>query len=109
MSSSRLPSRWQSEERAVRAVQVAFDVGEEVQRILRREAAELGISPADRVRQLLGLPVARKPQRPRLTVSLTREDFVELAGRFGVDQSDHQSIRRLAAEQVIGQLQKRPY
>lgn len=99
-----LPSRWRREERAVRAVQVAFDVGEEVQLLLRREAAELGISPADRVRQLLGLAVARKPKRPRLTVSLTSEDFQELAGRFGVEQSDRRSIRRLAAEQVIKQL-----
>jgi hypothetical protein len=50
---SKLPDRWQKEQRTVKAVQIAFDVGEEVQYLIRREALDLAINPPDRIRQIL--------------------------------------------------------
>ncbi len=96
--------RWENEKKAVRAVQVAFDVGDEVNQRIRLEAAEQGINPPDRVRQILGLPSNRKPQRPRLTISLTEEDFRLLAERFSVDVDDRLKIRQVAAERLIRHL-----
>ena len=98
---TKLPDSWQKEQKAIKAIQIAFDVGEEVQHLIRREALDQSINPPDRVRQILGLPVSRKPIRPRLSISLSQEDFLLLAEKFAVDQNDHVAIRRLAAEKLI--------
>ena len=103
---SKLPPRWQKEQRAVKAVQIAFDVGEEVQYLIRREALDLAINPPDRIRQILGLPVNSKPVRPRLSISLSPEDFILLAEQFGVDPEDRIAIRHIAAEKLIQHLDK---
>lgn len=99
-----LPGKWQNEQRTVRAVQIAFDVGEEVQYQIRREALDLSINPPDRIRQILGLPVNNKPVRPRLSISLSPEDFLLLAETFDVDPSDRIAIRHLAAQRLIEHL-----
>jgi hypothetical protein len=100
----KLPGRWQAEQKTVKAVQIAFDVGEEVQYQIRREALDLSINPPDRIRQILGLPVNSKPVRPRLSISLSQQDFVLLAEEFGVDPNDRIAIRHLAAERLIQHL-----
>jgi hypothetical protein len=101
---SRLPKSWEKEQRAVKAVQIAFDVGAEVQHLIRREAVDQAINPPDRVRQILGLPVSNKPIRPRLSISLSPDDFLLLAQKFGVDPHDHVAIRNLAAQMLIQHL-----
>ena len=85
----------------MRAVQLAFDVGDEVNHQIRLEALEEGINPPDRVRQILGLPVNSKPVRPRLSISLSEVDFEMLAEKFSVLPSDRLRIRQLAAEKLI--------
>ena len=97
--------KWQKERQAVKAVQVAFDLGHEVSYLIRTEALEQGINPPDRIRQILGLPVSNKPIRPRLSISLTEEDFVHLATEFGVDPSDKLKIRQMAAEKLLEHLE----
>jgi hypothetical protein len=101
----KLPDRWTDENRTIKAVQVAFDVGEEVQQLIRREALERGINPPDRVRQILGLPVTTKPQRPRLSISLSEHDFHVLAEKFNLDDADRLAIRQVAAEKLIAHLE----
>jgi hypothetical protein len=103
---SNIPQRWQKEQRTVKAVQIAFDVGEEVQYLIRREALDLAINPPDRIRQILGLPVNSKPVRPRLSISLSPQDFILLAEQFGVDPEDRIAIRHIAAEKLIQHLAK---
>ena len=98
--------KWDGERQAVRAVQVAFDVGDEVSLLIRREALELSINPSDRVRQILGLSISRKPVRPRLSISLSESDFEQLAGQFGLSLDDRLGIRRMAAERLIEHLSK---
>ena len=94
-------SKWENEKKAVRAVQLAFDVGDEVNRKIRVEALEQGINPSDRVRQILGLPVNSKPVRPRLSISLSDEDFQTLGAIFGVPPDDRLKIRQIAAERLV--------
>lgn len=105
---SNLPHRWQKEHKVVKAVQMAFDVGEEVQYLIRREALDLSINPPDRIRQILGLPVNSKPVRPRLSISLSPQDFSLLAEQFGVDPEDRIAIRHIAAEKLILHLNLKP-
>ena len=49
--------KWDKEKKAAKAVQVAFDLGQEVSHHIRYEALEKGINPPDRIREILGLPV----------------------------------------------------
>ena len=100
--------KWDGERQAVKAVQVAFDVGDEVNLLIRREALEQSINPSDRVRQILGLPISRKPVRPRLSISLSESDFEQLAEQFGVPLEDRLGIRRMAAEKLIAHLTNQP-
>jgi hypothetical protein len=106
VKNQKLPNRWQNEQKTVKAVQIAFDVGEEVQYQIRREALDLAINPPDRIRQILGLPVNSKPVRPRLSISLSPQDFILLAEQFGVDPDDRIAIRHMAAEKLIQHLEK---
>ncbi len=96
--------KWEKEKSALRAVQLAFDVGDEVNHQIRLEALDQGINPPDRVRQILGLPVNARPQRPRLSISLSPLDFEMLAEAFDVDVSDRLRIRQLAAEKLIAHI-----
>ena len=97
----RTSRKWEKEKKAVRAVQLAFDVGDEVNYQIRLEALEEGINPPDRVRQILGLPVNSKPVRPRLSISLSDIDFEMLGETFNVSPTDRLRIRQLAAEKLI--------
>jgi hypothetical protein len=96
--------KWDKEKKAVKAVQVAFDLGEEVSHHIRLEALQKGINPPDRIREILGLAVNSKPVRPRLSISLTDDDFDSLAQSFGVSPNDRLRIRQYAAEKLIANL-----
>tara|TARA_R110002110_G_scaffold223539_1_gene437438 strand:+ start:207 stop:527 length:321 start_codon:yes stop_codon:yes gene_type:complete len=97
--------KWESERKAAKAVQVAFDLGHDVSYQIRSEALKRGINPPDRIREILGLPVNSKPVRPRLSISLTDIDFELLAEAFDVDVSDRLRIRQIAAERLIEHLE----
>jgi hypothetical protein len=101
-----MPEKWQKEAEAVKAVQVAFDLGEEIQEVIRREALEMGLNPSDRVRQILGLPVSRRAKRPRLSISLSSEDFTQLAGAYELNPADKLGLKREAAQALIDYVEK---
>jgi hypothetical protein len=98
---NQLPEKWKQEDRTIRAVQIAFDLEEKIQRSIRQEALDLGINPSDRIRQILGLTMIRKPKRLRLSISLSDEDFVELAEQFNIDVNDRVKLKHYAAEQLV--------
>jgi hypothetical protein len=99
VSISRKPVRWKGSDEALRAVQVAFDVEQAVLEAVRAAAYQNNLSTSDQIRRLLALPTARRPVRPRLTVSLNAEDYAMLADRFGLDREDRLAIKeRVAAE-----------
>lgn len=97
----KLPKKWQTEKNATKAVQVAFDLGERVQKAIRQEALDENVSPTDRVREILGLSVTRKPQRLRLSISLVEQDFKILAERFDLPEDDRLTIKQRAAEAIV--------
>lgn len=96
-----MPEKWQSEQRAVKATQVAFDVGEEVQYELRLEALKLGVTPSERIRQVLGLPTGTRAKRPRLSISLSEDDFASLAQNYDINDEDRIEIKKRAAQILI--------
>ncbi|KPQ28980.1 hypothetical protein [Marinobacter halophilus] len=93
---------WSKEEQAVQAVQLAFDLSNDIQRAFRVSAALQDMSTADMVRKVLQLPYRRARARPRLTVTLKDEDFELLAQKYRLDPQDRAAIRHRVAEELQG-------
>ena len=91
---------WKSETKAIKATQVAFDISTEAQKRLKLKAIHNDLSPSDQMRQILGLP-SKKPIRPRLTISLSADDYVILAEHYGLNPDDKLAIKERAAEEII--------
>lgn len=101
MNHRKVPEKWQSSVKAVKAVQVAFDMDEKVQKEIRKAAVEASLSPSDQIRLILGLPVHKKPKRPRLTVSLSHEDYQTLAEKYQLDADQQLEIKRKLMDELI--------
>lgn len=99
--SKALPKKWQASDKAMRAVQVAFYVDEQVQNKIRHDACIKGISPSDMIRSITQLPVSSPPKRPRLTASLNQDDYQVLAERYGLDPTDTLEIKRHVMQELI--------
>ena len=95
-------SRWQQEQNAIKAVQVAFDIPAEAQKVIKQEALTNNLNPPDQIRKILGLSYNKKPVRPRLTVTLKDEDFEVLAARYGLDPKDKAAIKEKVVEELVG-------
>ena len=101
MKGRSLPSRWQSAQPALKAVQVAFDVSETVLMAVRQAAFDANLSNSDQIRVVLELPITRQAKRPRLTVSLSPEDYQLLGKRYKLDPSDHLAIKERVNAELI--------
>jgi hypothetical protein len=101
MTVPRKPARWQKSDEALRAAQIAFDVEAAVLEVVRRAAFEHNLSASDQIRCILGLSVSRRPKRPRLTVTLTPEDYAALAARYGLDARDRLAIKERVTQELI--------
>ncbi|WP_211244968.1 hypothetical protein [Thalassotalea mangrovi] len=101
MSDRKIPNKWQSGVNALKAVQVAFDMDEKVQKTIRKTAVDAGLSPSDQIRLILGLPVNKRPKRPRLTVSLNEQDYQILAEKYGLAVDDQLEIKRKLMDELI--------
>ncbi|WP_371376928.1 hypothetical protein [Thalassotalea aquiviva] len=101
MNNRKVPDKWQSNVKAVKAVQVAFDMDEKVQKMLRKAAVEANLSPSDQIRNILGLPVNKKPKRPRLTVSLSLDDYQLLGEKYNISPDKQLEIKRKLMEELI--------
>ncbi|WP_448548395.1 hypothetical protein [Thalassotalea fusca] len=99
--SRKLPEKWQSNVKAVKAVQVAFDIDEKIQLEIRKEALESGLSPSDKIREILDLPINKRPKRPRLTVSLSPDDYVLLAEKYQLEPEQQLEIKRKLMDDLI--------
>jgi hypothetical protein len=100
MTTNKIPERWKRSDKAVKAVQVAFDASEELSRKIRVAASRNGISASDQIRQIVGLPIASRPKRPRLTVSLSEKDYELLAKRYKMKQVNKQEIKTKVMEEL---------
>jgi len=99
--SRKVPDKWQSSVKAAKATQVAFDMDEKVQLEIRKEALEDGLSPSDKIRDILGLPINRRPKRPRLTVSLSQDDYLVLAEKYQLQADQQLEIKRKLMDDLI--------
>jgi len=93
--------KWESSLKAVKAVQVAFDMDEKIQLAIRKEALEAGLSPSDQIRDILGLPTNKRPKRPRLTVSLAPADYEVLAKKYDLSPEQQLEIKRKLMDDLI--------
>lgn len=84
-----------------RAVQVAFDVEDAVMGAVRSAAFHNDLSNADQIRHLLGLPIATRTRRPRLTVSLNAQDYELLARRYGVSADQRLTIKEKVTTELL--------
>lgn len=101
MTNRKVPEKWQSSIKAAKATQVAFDMDEKIQLAIRQEALTHGLSPSDQIRQILGLPINRRPKRPRLTVSLSGDDYLVLGEKYDIDPSQQLEIKKKLMEELI--------
>jgi hypothetical protein len=99
--SRKIPEKWQSNLKAIKAVQVAFDMDEKVQFEIRKQALEAGLSPSDQIRTILGLPTAKRPKRPRLTVSLSPIDYELLAEKYQLEADQQLEIKKRLMDDLI--------
>jgi len=99
--SRKLPEKWQSSVKAVKAVQIAFDMDEKIQLAIRTEALQAGLSPSDQIRDILGLPTNKRPKRPRLTVSLAPADYEVLALKYNLDAEQQLEIKRKLMDDLV--------
>ena len=99
--SRKTPEKWQSSIKAIKAVQVAFDMDEKIQLSIRKEALEAGLSPSDQIRNILGLPINKRPKRPRLTVSLAPDDYQLLAEKYQLNADQQLEIKKRLMDDLI--------
>ena len=97
----KIPEKWQSSVKAIKAVQVAFDMDEKIQLSIRKEALEAGLSPSDQIRDILGLPINKRPKRPRLTVSLAPDDYQLLAEKYQLNADQQLEIKKRLMDDLI--------
>ncbi len=97
----KVPDKWQSSVKAAKATQVAFDMDEKVQLEIRKEALEAGLSPSDKIRDILGLHTNKRPKRPRLTVSLSADDYQVLAEKYQLNADQQLEIKRKLMDDLI--------
>ncbi len=97
----KIPEKWQSSVKAIKAVQVAFDMDEKIQLSIRKQALEAGLSPSDQIRDILGLPLNKRPKRPRLTVSLAQSDYEILAQKYHLSADDQLEIKKKLMDDLI--------
>ena len=99
--SRKIPEKWQSSVKAVKAVQVAFDMDEKIQLAIRQQALEAGISPSEQIRDILGLPTNKRPKRPRLTVSLSPVDYELLAEKYNLSPEQQLEIKKKLMDDLV--------
>jgi hypothetical protein len=96
-----IPEKWSSSVKALKAVQVAFDMDEKIQLSIRKKALDAGISPSDQIRDILGLPINKRPKRPRLTVSLAPNDYQLLGEKYNLKAEQQLEIKRKLMDELI--------
>ena len=100
MNTKALPKKWQQSAKVVKAVQIAFDMDTKLQYSIRRSALDKGISPSEQIRHLLDLPTHTKPKRPRLTVSLSDDDYKQLGERYQIPSEQQLEIKKSVIEEL---------
>ena len=94
-------SKWQKQEKAAKATQVAFDVSESVHKYIQKSSVDLNLKSSDFIRKILGLEFKAKKVRPRLTLTLSDADYQILGDKFGIDANDHIAIKHAVTRMLV--------
>lgn len=100
-----IPLAWTKSDKNIRAVQVIFELEQEQFKVVRINAIEQNLSPSDYIRHVVGLP-RKKPIRPRLSISLSAEDYEILAGRYQLAADMKEKIRERIKEELVSATKK---
>lgn len=101
----KISGSWARSDKSIRAVQVIFELEQAHSRALRIKAIERDLSPSDYIRNIVGLP-RKKPIRPRLSISLSAEDYTVLAKRYKLKPDEKDKIREHMKEELIKVVKK---
>lgn len=101
----KVPKTWTKSDKSIRAVQVIFELEQAQSRALRISAIKQDLSPSDYIRDLVGLP-RKKPVRPRLSISLSEEDYKILSKRYKLKPDERNRIRERIKEELIEAVDK---
>lgn len=93
--------KWEKQEKAIRATQLAFDLSASVQKTIKKRAIDSDLTPSDKIRHILGLDVKSKKTRQRLSFYLNDEELALLAERYGLSEDDKITIKQRVAEELI--------
>lgn len=85
---------------AVKATQVAFQLEQHVAKIIHNLAVSGGLTTSSQIRKILGLSYS-PPKRPRLTVSLSEEDYKILAAKYSLNPENTMEIKREIMRELI--------
>ncbi|MCO7226894.1 hypothetical protein [Pleionea sp. CnH1-48] len=94
-------TKWQKQAEAAKATQVAFDVSESVHKFIQKCSVDDSLKPSDYIRKMLGLEYKQKKVRPRLTITLSQQDYEQLGELFQLDPTDHIAIKHAVAKRLI--------
>lgn len=92
--------KWNQDKKSVKATQIAFELEQQVARSIHELAAKEGLTPSSQIRKLIGLSFS-PPKRPRLTMSLSPEDYEILAKKYNLNPTDTLDIKRRIMEELI--------
>lgn len=81
------------QDKLAKATQIAFELEQNIALNIRTLAAQEGLTPSDQIRKLIGLSYS-PPKRPRLTISLTAEDYEILGKKYKIDSVNTIEIKK---------------
>jgi hypothetical protein len=96
----KIPTSWKDSDKSIRAVQVVFELEQVQSQALRIKAIEKNLSPSDYIRDIIGLS-GKKPVRPRLSISLSEDDYKILAKRYNLNQDEKNKIRAKIKQELV--------
>lgn len=100
---NKLPGNWEKSKQSIkasqRASQVAFELSGNTPDFIREIAAKNRLSPSDQIRHIIGLSV-KAPVRPRLSISLSQQDYQYLAERYNLDSDIKEKIHTKIKEEI---------
>lgn len=96
--------KWKKQGKAIKATQIAFELEQKLARNIKEKAAREGLTPSDEIRKIVGLSYSL-PKRPRLTMSLSEDDYRILALKYGLNPEERLEIKRKIMEELINKVE----
>jgi len=91
----KIPPNWEKSKKTIRASQrasqVTFELSNDTPDFIRIIAAKNSVSPSDQIRMIIGLAV-KAPKRPRMSISLSKEDYQHLGQRYNISPNNKEII-----------------